>query len=233
MPNWSQTKAASSGESAMFFGDSGSMAGGQITTPSESPPPSAAGTYCRHVPDRRVVLAHVRHQVIDRVRVRRGEVDVAAPDPRARLLRHVSSDRRGLGVMDDDHVPAALDLLRVHLVVALEDRPFLVAERVRVALERVVEALGRVVELLAAEHHLPLGLDSHVVHQRDQRVEDLRDAATERGGGQVEHAKALEALRELANLLYERPSDQVGVVGEALVAYRNRRQHARQTIQSR
>src|SRR5688572_9848309 len=45
MPNWSQTKDASSGESAMFFGESGSMAGGQITTPSESPAPSAAGTY--------------------------------------------------------------------------------------------------------------------------------------------------------------------------------------------
>ena len=45
MPNWSQTKAASSGESAMFFGDSGSIAGGQITTPLDAPS-SAAGTYC-------------------------------------------------------------------------------------------------------------------------------------------------------------------------------------------
>jgi hypothetical protein len=46
MPNWSHTNAASSGESAMFFGDSGSIAGGQITTPEEAPS-SAAGTYCR------------------------------------------------------------------------------------------------------------------------------------------------------------------------------------------
>src|SRR3954467_12649988 len=30
MPNWSHTKAASSGERAMFFGDSGSIAGGQM-----------------------------------------------------------------------------------------------------------------------------------------------------------------------------------------------------------
>ena len=78
-----------------------------------------------------------------------------------------------------------------------------------------------------------IGLDPDVVHQRDQRVEDLGDPAAERGGGQVEHAKTLEALRELANLLDEGSSDQVGVVGEALVAHRNRRQHARQTIQSR
>ena len=46
IPNWSQTKAASSGESAMFFGDSGSIAGGQITIPSEPLSRSAAGTYC-------------------------------------------------------------------------------------------------------------------------------------------------------------------------------------------
>ena len=29
-PNWSQTKAASSGESAMFLGESGSIAGGTM-----------------------------------------------------------------------------------------------------------------------------------------------------------------------------------------------------------
>ena len=43
MPNWSQTKAASSGESAMFLGESGSIAGGQIRTPEEAPF-SPAGT---------------------------------------------------------------------------------------------------------------------------------------------------------------------------------------------
>jgi hypothetical protein len=45
MPNWSHTNAASSGDSAMFFGDNGSIAGGQITTPSPAPS-SPAGTYC-------------------------------------------------------------------------------------------------------------------------------------------------------------------------------------------
>ena len=44
MPNWSQTKAASSGESAMFFGDSGSIAGGQMYTPAFAPS-MPAGTY--------------------------------------------------------------------------------------------------------------------------------------------------------------------------------------------
>ncbi len=42
IPNWSTMYAASSGESAMFFGISGSIAGGQIAT---SGRPSADGTY--------------------------------------------------------------------------------------------------------------------------------------------------------------------------------------------
>src|SRR5260221_6072752 len=33
IPNWRQTKAASSGEKAMFFGDRGSIAGGMMLTP--------------------------------------------------------------------------------------------------------------------------------------------------------------------------------------------------------
>src|SRR3954447_16839059 len=47
MPNWSHTNDASSGESAMFFGDSGSIAGGQMWsgTPPLSPTPD--GTYSR------------------------------------------------------------------------------------------------------------------------------------------------------------------------------------------
>src|SRR5829696_8740268 len=180
----------------------------------------------RYVPDRRIVLAHEWHDVLDRVGVGRREVDVATPHPRRRLLRHVRTNRGRLWVVDDDHVPAALDLLGVHLVVALVDRPFLLAQRVRVPLQRVVQPLGRVVELLASEQHLPVGGDPDVVHERDQRVEDLGDAAAERGCGQVEHAQALEILGELADLLNQWSSGQVGVVREALVAYGYRRQHS-------
>ncbi len=45
MPNWSHTNAASSGESAMFFGDSGSIAGGQMWIFWLLAPLRAAGTY--------------------------------------------------------------------------------------------------------------------------------------------------------------------------------------------
>src|SRR3954465_3657311 len=44
IPNWLQTKAASSGESAMFLGEGGSIAGGTIRTPPW--PLSPLGTYC-------------------------------------------------------------------------------------------------------------------------------------------------------------------------------------------
>src|SRR5215212_586342 len=42
----------------------------------------------------------------------------------------------------------------------------------------------------------------------------------------MEHAQALEVLREIADLLDEGPTGQVGVVREALAAYGNRRQHS-------
>ena len=44
MPNWSTMYVASSGESAMFFGASGSIAGGQIAAIGRS---GASGTYSR------------------------------------------------------------------------------------------------------------------------------------------------------------------------------------------
>ena len=86
--------------------------------------------------------------------------------------------------------------------------------------------LRRVEELLAPVDHLPLDVDADVAHQRDERVEDLRDAAAERRRREVEDALALQRLGELADLLDERPADDVRVVGERLVC-RPRRAGAR------
>jgi hypothetical protein len=82
-----------------------------------------------------------------------------------------------LRIVDDDHVPAALELLRVHLVVALPGAPLVLREVLRIPLERVVHQLRRVEELLTAEDDLPVGVDPDVAHERHERVEDLRDAA--------------------------------------------------------
>ena len=112
-----------------------------------------------------------------------------------RLLRRERVDRRGLRVVHDADVPAARELARVHLVVLLPGRPLLLGEVLRVALQRVVHELGGVEELLAPVDHLPLDLEPDVAHQRDQRVEDLRHAAAERGRRQVDDALALAAAR--------------------------------------
>ena len=65
----------------------------------------------------------------------------------------------------------------------------------RIALQRVVQELGGVEELLLAEDHVPVGVEADVAHQRHDRVEDLRDAAAEGGGADVEDALALRAAR--------------------------------------
>ncbi|UUY04621.1 hypothetical protein LRS13_03540 [Svornostia abyssi] len=110
------------------------------------------------------------------------------------------------------------ELAGVHLVVALPHIPLVGREVLRVALQRVVHELRRVEELLAAVDDLPLGLQAHVVHERDERVEDLRDAAAERGRRQMHHARALQRLGELVDLLDQVAAADVGVVGELLRA---------------
>ena len=81
-----------------------------------------------------------------------------------------------------------------------------------------MEQLGRVVELLFAEDHVPVRIDADVAHQRHDRVEDLRDAAAERGGADVENAMAFHRLRQLANPFDCLLAGDVGVVGEGLLA---------------
>ena len=110
-------------------------------------------------------------------------------------------------------------LARVHLVVARARCPTAPSREVLGrALQRVVHELRRVEELLAPVDDLPLAVQPDVLHQRDERVEDLGDAAAERGRRQVDDARALQRLGELADLLDQRPADDVRVVGEGLLA---------------
>jgi len=71
-------------------------------------------------------------------------------------------------------------------------------------------------ELLAPVDDLPLDVDADVLHQRDQRVEDLRDAAAERGRRHVHDPGALQRFGELADLRDLLPAEDVRVVGEGL-----------------
>ena len=171
-----------------------------------------------HVPDGRVVLLDQRLQAGDRRRVGLGEVDVAAPDPVAALLGGAAPQPDRLRVVDDDRVPLALQALGVHRVDLVEQLPLLVAQRLLGALQRVVEELGRVEELFLAEDHVPVGVEADVAHQRHDRVEDLRDAAAEGGGADVQDALPLQRLGQLADLLDQLLAGDVGVVGEGLLA---------------
>ena len=86
--------------------------------------------------------------------------------------------------------------------------------------------LGDVEELLAPEDHLPVRVEADVAHQRHHRVEDLRDAAAERGRADVEHPLAGQRLRELADLLDQAAPDEVGVVGQRALAKSDFLKHA-------
>ena len=86
------------------------------------------------------------------------------------------------------------------------------------ALQRVVEQLGRVEELFLAEDDVPVGVEPDVAHQRHDRVEDLRDAAAERGRADVQNPLPLQRLGELADPLGQLLAGDVGVVGEGLLA---------------
>ena len=206
----------------MFFGASGSIAGGTMFTFPFIP----RRHVCVDVEQRLRVALHVRQQPLHRRRVGRRDVDVAAPHPALRLLRHERVERGRLRVVDDADVPSARQLAGVHLVVLRPRRPLLLGEVLRVALERVVHDLRGVEELLAPVDHLPLDFEPDVAHQRHQRVEDLRHAAAERRRAQVDDASALERLRQLTDLLDERAPDEVRVVGEALAGQRDGLQHA-------
>ena len=170
------------------------------------------------MPDGRVVLLDQRLQAGDRRWVGLGEVDVAAPDPVTALLGGAAPQPDRLRVVDDDRVPLAFQALGVDLVDLVEDRPLLVAQRLLGALQRVVKELGRVEELFLAEDHVPVRVEPGVAHQRHDRVEDLRDAAAEGGGADVQDALAFERLGQLADPLAQLFAGDVGVVGERLLA---------------
>src|SRR5687767_10924378 len=222
MPNWSHTNAASSGDSAMFFGDSGSIAGG--TMYGGRLPFRPAGTY-RSMWNRNAscsCTSGVSRSIVPGFGV---EIDVAAPHPALRLIPNVLVHACRLRVVHDDHVPARLELLRVHLVVALPRAPLLLRQVLGIPLKRVVHQLGRVEELLAAEDDLPVRVDADVAHQRNERVEDLRHAAAEGGRGEVEHLQPAQLLRHLADLLDQRPAREMRVVSKRLVPDPDRLKH--------
>ena len=104
----------------------------------------------------------------------------------------------------------------VHLVVPLPVVPLLGGEVLRRALQRVVHQLGRVEELLAPVDDLPLDVEADVLHQRDQRVEDLATPPPNAVADMCTTRAPRSGSASVADLLDQVPADDVGVVGEGL-----------------
>ena len=170
------------------------------------------------MPDAGVVFLDHRQQPFDRRRVGRREVDVAAPDPALALGEGAAAQADRLRVVDDHRVPLAFQAVGVELVDLVEQLPLLVAQGLLGSLQRVVEELGRVEELLLAEDHVPVRVEPDVAHQRHDRVEDLRDTAPEGGGADVQDPLPLQRPGQLADALGRLLADDMGVVGEGLLA---------------
>ena len=168
--------------------------------------------------DHRVVGAQPGKQELEDVLVRRGEIDVAAPDPVAAVGAGMVDHTGGLRVVDDHVVEGIGERLRVPEVVAPEDLLLVLGERTGRSLETVVDRLRDVEELLLPVDDPPLGVEARVAHERDERVEDLGDAATERGRGEVEDALAGKRLGERLQLLHQPPARDRRVVRQGLMA---------------
>ena len=201
-PYWRVSSWQNGIASSRFFTDSGSMHGGACTTRSIV---ERRGHELGHRPHRRVVQLDERAEELPHLRVGVGEVDVAAPDP----LRVGHLRRRGARGGSSASPPAAG-----------RGRPRSRTGRRRAARCRgpsrgrcsaspcvhsmsapcsaLCTALVTREELVAAVHHLPVGVDADAAEQRHVGREQLGDAAAVGGGVDVEDPRALQRLGQLA-----------------------------------
>jgi len=143
-----------------------------------------------------------------------GGVDVTSPDPVLTLPSSMVVEKTSrLRIVDDDELIVARKLVGVHLVVPLPDRLHLVRKLDVHSLQPVVRRLGDVEELIGALNDPPLGIKSHVDHQRHQRLQHLGHAAAVGRGVDVHDAgapKRLGHLHDLGNSLIAHNTSIVG-----------------------
>ena len=123
-----------------------------------------------------------------------------------------------LRIVDDHEVVVVREVARVQLLVASEDLLVRLAQPVRVALDRVVNRLRDVEEVLGSADDPPLDLEARVLHQRHERVVDLRDTAAERSRREVHDPLSRERRGQLADLVHQPARRERRVIRERLVA---------------
>ena len=133
--------------------------------------------------------------------------------------------RCGLRVVDDHEVVVAFEQQRVVEDLLEVDalhrrRPLDVG-----ALQAVVDGLRDGEELVAAVHHLPVGIDADAAEQGDVGGEQLGDAAAVRGGVEVEHPRPRRGCGELADPFDDIAPDDARVVVEVLFEQRDAVEH--------
>ena len=124
-------------------------------------------------------------------------VDVAPPDPDSLPLRAKGQQSRRLGVVDEDEIGRlefVAERLRVFDLHRLVGVHVLFAEILPESLERVVDFFrGREIGGVPLDH-LPGRLEAHVVHQRDEPVENFRHPAPVAGRVHMDDAPAPDRL---------------------------------------
>ena len=181
----------------MFLGLIGSMAGGMISHGQgrDVRRDEGIGGEHRGVVGRDVVAQECPHSL-----VRRGRVDVAAPDPASVAGVVVGAQRKRLGVVGDDDVVAVAELGSALRGLGQVLLALLGGERVVGPLQAVVDRLRDVEEPLIATDQPPLGNEAEVAQERDLGAQDLGHAAAVGSGAQVQHTQPAQGCGQAPQL---------------------------------
>jgi hypothetical protein len=137
--------------------------------------------------DDQVVAKNVGLQVVPQDRIRVRYVYVTAPDPRLAFAVE-AHEGQGLRIVDDDGVVTAdVRVLGEGLVRTNVEVLPLLREAYGRALKGIVERLRDLEEARVSDKHSPSGLNTGVVHERDDREEHLGDTAAVGGRVHVHH----------------------------------------------
>ena len=153
------------------------------------------------------------------------QIHVVSPHLAAEALAQEAEHGCRLRVVDDHEVVVAFEQQRV-----VEDLLQVDALHCRSpvdvgALQAVVHGFRDREELVAAVHHLPVGVDADAAEQGDVGRQQLGDAAAVRGRVEVEHPRLTQGCGELADPFDDIAPDDARVVVEVLFEQRDTVEH--------
>ena len=123
-------------------------------------------------------------------------------------------ERGGLRIVDDDDVEVVLELACVRLVHLAVGQFHGRRESGRGALQRIVNRLRCVEERVRPREDEPVDVETEVVHQRHDAVQELGDAPAVRGRVHMGDPFSFESFSEGEQLVVRRLADDPAVVRE-------------------